>query len=78
MINEVDMADALNHQRVYALATDVVQKEPIKVDNPLLTAQNCVITPHIAWAPLETRARLLDITINNLKSYLSGKPVNVV
>lgn len=78
LINEVDMADALNHQRVYALATDVVQKEPIKVDNPLLTAQNCVITPHIAWAPLETRARLLDITINNLKAFLVGKPVNVV
>lgn len=78
LINESDMADALNHNQVYALATDVVQTEPIDDNNPLLKANNCYITPHIAWAPLETRERLLDITVENLKSYLENNPVNVV
>lgn len=78
LINESDMANALNHNQVYALATDVVQTEPIDHNNPLLKANNCYITPHIAWAPLETRKRLLDITIENLRSYLENKPVNVI
>lgn len=78
LVNEIDMADALNNDQVYAFATDVVQKEPIVSNNPLLKAKNCYITPHIAWAPLETRDRLLDITVENLKSYLENKPVNVV
>jgi len=78
LINVFDMADALNHNQVYALATDVVQTEPIDHNNPLLKANNCYITPHIAWAPLETRKRLLDITIENLRSYLENKPVNVI
>ncbi|KRL05122.1 D-2-hydroxyacid dehydrogenase [Liquorilactobacillus oeni] len=78
LINEVDMANALNNNRVYALATDVVQKEPINRENPLLKAKNCYITPHIAWAPFETRERLLDITINNLKKYLAKDPINVI
>lgn len=78
LINETDIAESLNNDRIYALATDVVSKEPISEDNPLLTAKNCYITPHIAWAPLETRERLLEITVNNLKSYLTGTPTNVI
>ena len=78
LINEIDIAEALNNNRIYALATDVVSKEPISKDNPLLTAKNCYITPHIAWAPLETRERLLEITVNNLKSYLTGTPTNII
>ena len=78
LINETDIAEALNNNRIYALATDVVSKEPISKDNPLLTAKNCYITPHIAWAPLETRERLLEITVNNLKSYLTGTPTNMI
>ncbi|MFT8457813.1 MAG: D-2-hydroxyacid dehydrogenase [Liquorilactobacillus ghanensis] len=78
LVNESDLANALNNEKIYAYATDVVQKEPINNDNPLLKAKNCYITPHIAWAPLETRERLLDITINNLKKYLAKDPVNVV
>lgn len=75
---KLNIAEALNNDRIYALATDVVSKEPISEDNPLLTAKNCYITPHIAWAPLETRERLLEITVNNLKSYLTGTPTNVI
>ena len=78
LVNESDLACALNKGKVYAFATDVVQKEPIDSNNPLLKAKNCYITPHIAWAPLETRERLLDITVDNLKAYLSKKPQNIV
>jgi glycerate dehydrogenase len=78
LINEQDITDALNKGRVFALATDVVSKEPITKDSPLLTAKNCFITPHIAWAPLETRERLLQVTINNLKLYLRGKATNII
>ena len=78
LINESDVAEALNRGRIYAFATDVVQHEPIRPENPLLKAKNCYITPHIAWAPFETRERLLGITVNNLKSYLAGNLVNVV
>lgn len=76
LINETDMANALNDGKVYALATDVAQTEPITATSPLLTAKNCYITPHIAWAPLETRERLLAMTIANLKAYLAGTPIN--
>lgn len=78
LIVEQDLADALNSGKVAGAAVDVVSSEPIKADNPLLTAKNCLITPHIAWAPKEARQRLLDIAINNLKSYIDGNPVNVV
>ncbi|ORI76517.1 hydroxyacid dehydrogenase [Leuconostoc mesenteroides subsp. cremoris] len=78
LVNESDVADALNHHHLYALATDVVSKEPIQANNPLLKAKNCYITPHIAWAPFETRERLLAITTSNLQAYLSGSIVNSV
>ncbi|MCV3296883.1 D-2-hydroxyacid dehydrogenase [Oenococcus kitaharae] len=78
LVNEADLAEALNRGDIDAFATDVVGTEPISADNPLLKAKNCYITPHIAWAPFETRRRLLDISISNLANYLSGKPSNLV
>lgn len=78
LIVEEDLADALNSGKVYAAAVDVVSVEPIPADNPLLHAKNCIITPHIAWAPREARSRLLNIAVNNLRSFLDGSPVNVV
>lgn len=78
LVDEADLASALNGENIYAYATDVVQKEPINSNNPLLKAKNCYITPHIAWAPLETRERLLDITVDNLKQFLKGHIQNKV
>lgn len=78
MIVEQDLADALNSGKVYAAGLDVVSTEPIEPDNPLLKAQNCLITPHISWAPKENRQRLMDIAVDNLRQYLSGKPINIV
>lgn len=78
LVVEEDLADALNSGKVGGAALDVVSTEPIRADNPLLTAKNCLITPHIAWAPKEARQRLMDIAVNNLRSYLDGTPVNVV
>lgn len=78
LIVESDLRDALNSGKVAGAAVDVVSTEPIRMDNPLLDAKNCIITPHIAWAPKESRQRLMNIAVDNLKAYVEGSPVNVV
>ncbi|TXG39216.1 D-2-hydroxyacid dehydrogenase [Seonamhaeicola maritimus] len=78
LIVEKDLANALNSGKVSGAAVDVVSAEPMKANNPLLNAKNCIITPHIAWAPKEARTRLLNTTIDNLEAYLEGNPINVV
>ncbi|WP_223548002.1 D-2-hydroxyacid dehydrogenase [Aestuariivivens sp. NBU2969] len=78
LVVEEDLASALNSGRVSNAAVDVVSNEPISKDNPLLKAKNCIITPHIAWAPIEARRRLMHIAVENLKAYISGNSVNVV
>lgn len=78
LLNEQDVAQALNAGKIAAAGIDVATKEPIPVESPLLKAKNCYITPHIAWAPHETRDRLLSIVIDNLEAFLDGKEKNVV
>ena len=78
LVVEEDLAEALNSGKVYAAGLDVTAVEPIPEDNPLLGAKNCLITPHISWAAKEARQRILDTTVENVQSFLAGKPVNVV
>lgn len=78
LLDEQAVADALVSGKLAGAAVDVVSEEPMKGSNPLLTAPNCIITPHIAWAPKESRQRLLDCVVENIRTYLAGKPQNVV
>jgi len=78
LVNEADLADALNRGVIAGAGLDVVAHEPMLADNPLLKAANCVITPHIAWASLAARKRLMEIVAHNIASFLAGAPVNVV
>ena len=78
LINEQDLATALRNGQLAGAALDVVSREPIPADNPLLDAPNCIITPHIAWAALAARRRLMAQTAANVAAFLAGKPVNVV
>ena len=78
LVDEEALADALNHERIYAAGLDVMVQEPPCHDNPLLTARNCFITPHIAWATKEARQRLMSIAVDNVRSWMSGSAQNVV
>lgn len=78
LIVEEDLLQALEDKKVGGAALDVVSAEPIKKDNPLLSAPNCIITPHISWAPIEARRRLMSLTADNIRHYLLGEPINVV
>lgn len=78
LIDETAVADALRSGKLRGAAMDVVSEEPIREDNPLLRAPNCIITPHMAWAPIESRQRILDITAASIRGFLSGKPIHVV
>ena len=78
MVVEQDLADALNSGKVACAALDVVSTEPIRGDNPLLKAKNCIITPHISWAARGSRQRIMDTTVDNVRTFLAGRPQNVV
>ncbi|MDY3918268.1 MAG: D-2-hydroxyacid dehydrogenase [Candidatus Limivivens sp.] len=78
LIVEQDLADALKQGKVAGAGLDVVSTEPIKGDNPLLQAPNCILTPHISWAPLESRQRIMECSVENVKAFLEGSPIHVV
>ncbi len=78
LIDEAALADALNQGRLAAAGLDVLSQEPPSSDNPLLTARNCYLTPHIAWGSTAARKRLMQILVGNVKAYLDGHPVNIV
>ena len=78
LVNDAELAVALNNSVIGAYAADVLTVEPAEGDNPLLKAKNCYLTPHIAWATREARQRLMSICVENIKAFLAGKPVNVV
>lgn len=78
LINEEDLAEALNNNRIYAAGIDVLTQEPPQADNPLIAAKNCFITPHYAWASFSARERLMEILLDNIKAYIEGSPINNV
>ena len=78
LIDEYAVAEALKSGKLRGAAVDVVSREPIRSDNPLLTTRKCVITPHIAWAPVESRQRLMDCVTENIRAFICGAPQNVV
>ncbi len=78
LVVEQDLADALNDGRIAGAAADVVVSEPIPADSALLTAKNCIVTPHIAWASLAARQRLMKTTADNVAAFIAGSPMNVV
>ena len=78
LVVEQDLADALNGDRLAGAAVDVLTSEPPPLENPLLHAKNCIVTPHIAWATKEARMRLIGGAVTNLRAFLDGHPINVV
>lgn len=78
LVNDQDVAEALRENRLRAYCADVLTEEPPCADNPLLLCENAFLTPHIAWATLEARTRLIDIAVNNVRAFAEGKPVNVI
>ena len=77
-MDENALVEALESGKLRCAAVDVVSTEPMKADNPLLKTRKCIITPHIAWAPVESRQRLLNTVVENVRAYLAGTPQNVV
>ena len=78
LVDEEALAQALNSGKLRGAAVDVVSQEPPVAGDPLMSCKNCIITPHIAWAPVESRQRLLDTVVENIRAFLDGKPQNVV
>lgn len=78
LVNEADLAEALNDGKLAFAGLDVLSAEPIREDNPVLNAKNCLLTPHIAWAAVEARRRLMATTVDNIQAYIDGNPINVV
>ena len=78
LVDEAALADALNSGKIAGACLDTVAVEPMRADNPLYGAKNCLITPHIGWVPRETRKRLLGIAAGNLRAFMEGRPINVV
>lgn len=78
LVDEQALVDALNSGKLRYAAVDVVSQEPMKAGNPLLGTRKCIITPHMAWAPVESRQRLLNTVVENIRGFLNGKPQNVV
>lgn len=78
LIDECDLSEALKSGKIAAAGLDVVSTEPIEPDNPLLGAPNCIITPHISWAPKESRQRIMEVTAGNIAAFIAGRPINIV
>jgi glycerate dehydrogenase len=78
LINESDLADCLNNEVLAAACLDVVSAEPIDPNNPLLSAKNCLLTPHIAWTTVEARSRLMNFVAQNIRAFVDGEPINVL